>query len=411
MDGTVAKRLRHETSGVPMRRLIVCALLLGFFANLLSTQTTLASDGVAANASVPPTETRTVLVLRSGRVVSGDINQAATGYVIRKAGGQLLVPFDKVLFEAQSLQDAYRKLRLTIPEPTSGHHVSLARWCMAHELLKEARKELHDALVLDPENDSARRMLTRVQESLVPGSTESAAPAKQVERNADGFVRPDAQALSGLSPEAARGYVKTIQPLLMNKCSNAGCHGSRAKSSFRLIRIRRGKGNHRIQVERNLAAVLQFVDYKKPDASPLLKKSQSSHGQLGRAIFYGQYADQQIKSLRDWIRIVAGVEVVELVRAPTDAKTKLPSNSSSTTRKVPSKEDVTLITPNELKLVAAPLKSKRPPSGTSPFDRPVDTAVSMERIKEFVKKPAADAFDPDVFNRQQSPQNPGKGPR
>ena len=372
------------------------------------------NDRVAANASVPPEVETSVLVLHSGRVVSGIINQAATGYVIKKPQGQLVVPFDKVLFEAADLHDAYRKLRLTIPAPTAKHHISLARWCMSRELLKEARKELFDALVLEPSNESARRMLASVQESIRPGSTQTEALPSAVKRTDEGFQAPDARSLSGLDPKAAQQFVRTVQPILMNKCSNASCHGADVKNDFRLIRIRRGRGSHRVYVERNLATTLKFVDLKQPDKSPLLTKPQSSHGRTGRAIFFGSYAESQITALRDWSRMVAGVEpsAADLVLAEkTKSVVKRDRKSDATTLFVPTSSKTPRHVESSLPPRAATLKSNEPTDrpvkskdSLPSINQKVDTTVSPDRVRELVKRPRRDAFDPEEFNRETSVQ-------
>ena len=245
-----------------------------------------------------------MLLLKSGRIVDGKINVTPSGYVIEKPHGRLVIPFEQVKLQAKSLPDAYRKLRATMPLESAGQHMSLARWCLSYELYAEARNELRAALLLEPNRESARRMLRNVQATMNPEIPEKPAPAPP-RLTADGFQAPEAKSLSSLSRESAREFIRTVQPILINKCGNGSCHGTRAKNDFRLTRVRIGRGSHRVFVERNLAATLKFVDFDKPEASPLLSRSSGKHGHGGRAIFYGNYGADQFDALRDWVRLVA----------------------------------------------------------------------------------------------------------
>jgi len=286
---------------------------------------------------------------------------------------------------------------------------------MSHELLKEARKELFDALVLEPSNESARRMLARVQESIRRGSTQPDKDPSSPKRTDDGFKVPEARSLSGINPVAAQQFVRTIQPIFMNKCSNATCHGSQAKNDFRLIRIRRGRGSHRVYVERNLAATLKFVDLKHPDKSPLLMKPQGSHGRTGRAVFYGVFAEKQINSIRDWVRLVAGVDPEDKQSPMSSALAKQNDRSSkrndqtslftpdrppsATSARDNSSRGSSLDKPNR-NTTPSPRQSKLVESLPS-INQQIDTSVSPDRIRELVKSPRKDAFDPEEFNRAQ----------
>ena len=330
------------------------------------------ADGFVLPTDPPPlVNTPGVLVLKSGRAISGRISQNASGFVVEQPHGSIVVPFDFADFPASDLEDAVRQYHKRTPNPTAGFHVNLAQWCLQHQLLDEARTELHAALVLEPHRQDARHMLRRLDALLDPPEAPAAerAPIRQVA----GFDVPEVTSLAGLDPEHARVFTERVQPILMNKCGNASCHGPAAENEFRLTRVRLTGGAHRVHSERNLAVTLRYVDQRSPDRSPLLVVPQGNHGRAGRTIFNGPFAQEQFQTLREWVR---GVAAAKGGSAP-------PSQHPS--------------------LAAGDGPSADPLSGTpDPYAIPASpSSASRTYPAEPAPVPAepADAFDPEAFNR------------
>ena len=246
------------------------------------------------------------LLLKNGRVLKGEIFPSASGYLVRTRSGEVSIPSDSVQFEATSVADVYGKLRDSIPKPTATQHVDLAKWCLLNQLFEEARQELRHALLLEPQFETARTMLSRLDD--VTGN-ETVLPEPEPLHSEMAAPDPDevlqARSLASLPRELSRDYVCTIQPLFMNKCASASCHGPEAPSEFRMTRIRPGRASHRVFVERNLASILKYVDSEKPDDSPLLIRMSDGHGERGRSLFYGLHGSRQIEQLRTWVRAVS----------------------------------------------------------------------------------------------------------
>ena len=91
-----------------------------------------------------------ILVLDTGKVIRGRIVNRNDGYEVAMGSGRLFIPSAQVRFSAADLEDAYRKLRSTFSQLTPSIHVQIAEWCLDNELPLEARRELLDALRLDP---------------------------------------------------------------------------------------------------------------------------------------------------------------------------------------------------------------------------------------------------------------------
>ena len=109
----------------------------------------------------------------------------------------------------------------------------------------------------------------------------------------------------GLPPGAVETFAQVVQPLLMNHCMASGCHGPQSETAFRLMRTPLNQPPGRRLTQRNLHAVLQFVDYNDAQASRLLAAISGPHGTLKAAIFADRQAGHY-KQLADWVNQVSG---------------------------------------------------------------------------------------------------------
>lgn len=284
---------------------------------------------IVKSALADDTEARErVILMTNGRVLTGFASRNAGGWLVEQANGRVQVPIDQVNVVANNLADAYRKQRDAVVEPTPATHMALAQWCISYRLHNEARDELRKCMKLDPEHSAARKLLRRLDDMLDPPEIKTTLKDQMVLKTGDGFVVPDAESLGGLSNEVAAGYTLRIQPLLINKCGNASCHGSTSPAEkpegFHLIPVRPGTNGHRMYTERNLAEVLRYVDVQEPSLSPLIAIPQGTHG--GSAgVFHGAAGSTQIKMLRAWIKTVAQekkTEEEELQNRPSIAARK-----------------------------------------------------------------------------------------
>lgn len=276
--------------------LSVCALVLSIARSL------------AGAEPATPQRDDWLVVMSDGRILRGSVVRHATGYYVERPGGRMLVPHEQIRCVARSLPDAYRQQREAMVNPTSAGLIQLAEWCISYHLYDEAADELRRALRREPQNDVARQMLARLQEQLL------AAPTKPLERpaaNRYGELTPEVESLGGLSRETAATFTSKIQPLLMNKCGNAGCHGQSDDNGFRLTGVRFGSANHRRSAEMNLALVLSSIDIHNPNRSPLLQQIRGGHGGAPVTLFGGPQGTAQLKMLTDWVQAVAAERVAE----------------------------------------------------------------------------------------------------
>ena len=275
---------------------------LGPFALSFVAALPLIALSMSARADEGETRER-VIVMTSGRILTGQMTRNAGGWLVEHASGRVQVPGDQVKVVADSLRDAYRKQRDAIVEPTPGTHVMLAHWCITYRLNDEARDELKKCLKRDPEHEEARKLLRRLDESLTAKTVTPQTTVLPL-RTPDGFVVPDVESLGGLSKETATSFTARVQPLLINKCGNASCHGATSRGEFKLHSTRLGANGNRMHTERNLAEALRYIDIHDPALSPLVTAPQGGHAGA-TAIFHGPQGNEQLKTLRTWIKQVS----------------------------------------------------------------------------------------------------------
>lgn len=257
--------------------------------------------------SAEPDSTREgMLLLWTGRTVQGRIVKNGDSYSVRRSTGEMFVPAGQVRLECRDLVDAYHKLHAALPPDDIEERLLLARWCLTNQLFPQARQEVSDALSLEPGRADIREMLRKLDDTMVSQQSPEKKPelpdrAAQAAKSA-GFDAKDIESLGGLSRESAQTFMRRIQPILMNGCALAGCHTADVTNDFRLQRTSIGSDAGRAVMERNLAAVLRFVDRENPRASPLLTvPQQGNHGRRGGQAFAGTRAKEQSTEMRDWV--------------------------------------------------------------------------------------------------------------
>jgi hypothetical protein len=336
----------------------------------------------AAPLQAAPVTTPSLIIMVDGKVLAGHFTVRPDGYDVATPAGRMFIGSDRVRFTATDLADAYRRMKATYAERTPENHMELARWCLTNKLTEEARREVLDALHLDPNRRDAQRLLSalvddgdRAASSRYSGLTEfasgrsSAAPAFE------------SRSLAGFSKPVAQNFTRHVQPLLMNKCAGVGCHGGHGSSAFQLTSAHRGSSP--TIAERNLAAVLRQVDLTSPDESPLLSVMNTNHASLATPIFRGRTGTQQMETLRNWVRAAVRDITPEAAAEPSPPASEIQLAAASTVEKqirTSAEDQAGLLTPHGRKLTTA------------------DT--DQKFVAQAQRRNAHDAFDPSEFNRR-----------
>ncbi len=362
-----------------------------------------------------------VLVLTSGKVITGKISARPDGYEIVVVAGRIFVPSDMVRFQADSVDDAYIKLRKSLPELTPNNHVELARWCEANKLYVQARRELLDALRLDPNRGEAKRMLQSLisqEERLGAAGIDGTLSTNQPTTSAAAEVSSgtltlsaastsdrtqavETRSLGGFSKPVARDFVQRVQPLLMNKCASGGCHGNGA-GGFSVVSSR--NGSTPVIAERNLAAVLKFVDLQNPRSSPILRAVAGSHGGSAGSVLSGRSGQLQMEQLRAWVTSAAAEISPQTAQSDDNFANAGTGFSGESFTSAPGSQD----SPRAFGEGSADLidsadsgNVKMLPGEGTPHGRRITMSESDARVlQEVAYMNRRDAFDPEIFNRK-----------
>lgn len=328
------------------------------------------ADPPADDRESPPR----LLLLFDGRVIIGDIAEVPGGYSVQRAEGSIVVPFDFVRLTATTLLDAYQKQRDNLEDPNAEQHLNLARWCFQHQLREQAVLELEAALKLEPFRREARELLQlieAVQSAQTPGA-ETDLP----------MTGPDQLTSGGISSDNHLEFVRRIQPLLVNKCGNATCHGSASTNGLRLHNVRTGRRHQRTLSDENLAITLRFVDADFPLHSPLLRAPQDPENPVHRGVFAGALGSQQVELLSNWIHAAA-----------------VDRQLAGRTETAPFEGD------SVIQQAGMSQPSTSDPPGPRIINIPRDAADprsprSSEVLSDILDEERPDAFDPEAFNRR-----------
>lgn len=236
-----------------------------------------------------------VVVLNGGRVYRGVVRQQPNGVEVTNRGGSLVLPRDMVRATAPTLSAAHDKLLADVDATDPDALTDIAGWCHTNGLTEAARGHLVAALTLDPTRDDLRRTLVRVERA-------AAVSARRV-RTASRDRPTTAPAGGGVSAGSLGAFTRAVEPILISRCGNAGCHGGgdRNPRPFRLTTPSRSPAATR----RNLAAAAAFVGDGTAAGSPLLSSCTSRADRRGRTPFSGTGGDASYRLLAAWIAAAA----------------------------------------------------------------------------------------------------------
>lgn len=347
-----------------------------------------------------------VLVLRTGRVLRGEITQVGDRFIVAIGDSdEIAVPVASVDLHCQSLDEAYRRRSERISRVgTVSAHLALADWCLSNELLPQAAEQLMAAQQLEPKNAEVARFERRLQVAARQG--EGTAPARPTP-TPSGAVKLEQQVdldqfTRGLPSGTMEQFTSGIQPLLVNRCGASACHGPNAESSFRLARPAAGRLAARRLTQRNLYASLQYVDKEKPLSSQLILQATQAHGKSRQAPIDPRETES-LRQLANWLtRFQQGST------RPANLEPQPTVLSQRDSARQPETQLVTHLEPvgpstadDELDDTAVPraqLPAAQPPAAQPPVGTPASSTTVTPAAPSAAG--VSDPFDPEVFNRR-----------
>jgi hypothetical protein len=379
-------------------------------AGILGAAVTLADES-PLDKLLPPKDSLAqpkLIVLKSGQVLQGEITGQIGGYAVHSPTGSMIVQYEDVWTSATSLEDAYRRMAANVRNPTANDRVKLAQWCVNAGLRDSARQELLAALVLEPDRLDAKRLLLQIESQ----RTSSTPAGRGVDVTLPtAMTRPrDTAPTAQVAREQMAEFTRRVQPLLLNTCGNAACHGGDQAGDFHLRPTARLS---RLDTAANLQELMRWMDAVNPDNSPLLTEPRQLGG-VHAGLFRGPKGQEQFHRLAQWTHAVAPQAGVSRAAAPAHTPGAILPAAASTPA-----------TGTAWPVMTAAAPSAFPPStsgsGTqAEASRPADHATTTSHhrpadvndafLRKLLDESRPDAFDPEVFNRRVHGAESGRSP-
>lgn len=267
------------------------------------------SDSIQTESS-PPRELRSnvdpdprpgVLLLRNGEVLEGKIVRVGDFYYVAVPHGQVRIRATDVETVCRTLQEGYRFKRQNIQLPSAQQHLELGQWCIRHGLVAEAEQELVEAVRLQPDHPLVPLLQRRIQMAQHPAEPsacsepEASLPAESYEL--EYWVQT-------LPPVVVEEFTQSVQPILLNNCTKAGCHGPKDQGRFSLLKPPSGRLPTRRLTQRNLASTFRWINAQEPLRSPLLAAPLAPHGSVKIPIFGNPHCEAYQRLVR-WVLLAA----------------------------------------------------------------------------------------------------------
>lgn len=348
------------------------------------------------------------VLLGNGNVIEGKTTLVGNHAIVdRGDGNQLKLPARQVVHSAKSVAELYRFRQSQRQYPhVEGFHDD-ARWCFRHHLFDEMKEAIDAAYALDPTHPETVRLRRQLVSAMNHGngniavevdskdtqSTPLAGSAivkiestKAITHHSE-EVSESELAKANLSFQAISYFNNRIQPLLINRCGNAGCHRNDSGSRWQLTHL----GSHMRLSSRmtklNLVATLALIDREDGQASDLLRYATTGHG--GKQDPPLKRGDESaIESLRVWIDEVCQNESLD-VEARLVEFPSLPPTTPAVIS--PGKQNP----PDSISDAVRQVSYEQESTGNPKiFETPTQRQSRPSRLP-VVENP----FDPEIFNR------------
>jgi hypothetical protein len=261
-----------------------------------------------------------VLVLQDGGVLAGTFSRQGDRYVLTRNGGELQVPASRVLVACPSIEEAYDERRKLLGRPSAEVHLALAEWCLRHNLLPQAAREIVDARGLDPNSRQLALLERRLAAAGSPrpqhgarvgADVKTVAHTEPIERTpSENAIQPAAIAIDDLPPGAIERFTRRVQPILVNNCTASGCHQLGGQQEFQLDRALLHDMANRRSTMQNLAATLALIDREQPHLSRLVTMPRQTHGGMRSPVFGPRHA-AAFSHVVEWVALVTNADSSE----------------------------------------------------------------------------------------------------
>lgn len=332
------------------------------------------------------------VLLRNGEVFQGQIQTNGAEVRILLSHGEVRFRASDVEYTAATVRELYLRRQTTLLPGDARERLRLAQWCIRQGLFEDAAAEIEAARVIDPRNPAVDLMARRLELGRQPLAAARAPVA--VTRSSTGLEELD-RLVRGLPEKSVEAFTQRVQPTIMNTCATPACHGAQSDSKLQLLRAGGGRPASRRLTQRNLQALLPWVDQQDPAASQLLKYASTVHA-AGKAPPMARESTQY-RRLVEWVYQMAHAED-RLPAASPDAEHlaepgKVPPATGREVRLAGGTEPVDAGKVHRQGVVHAAWPSE----GSA---QPSQSAASAAAAPDDKAPAGSDPFDPEIFNRR-----------
>ena len=239
------------------------------------------------------------ILLDNGHVLIGKLIDEGEQVLVRLGpGSQMRLPRGRVRGVGHDMHALYVLQRRQLHGSNLDGHIELARWCLRNQQTRDASDLLSELSRRAPRDPQITHLQLQLRQALQPAPI--AAP-RLLPPTVVSKEPPSRQLADGLSRAQLNEFTSRVQPVLLNHCSAAGCHGVVAKSEYKVLRPFSGQALTQRMTSRNLAASLEYIDLNDLPRSPLLLAATELHGDRDAPILNGPRDVNSLRALTDWV--------------------------------------------------------------------------------------------------------------
>lgn len=274
------------------------------------------------------------ILLQDDFVLEGVVTEHLGQIVIRSGRSEIKLPRSQVLCWADSVDGLYQYWIDRRKVTSFEEHLALAQWCLRNDYPAGATRQLIAARKIRPQDPAIGLLDTQLRRYVPKAATapQKATTSLPIENNSslpedapsDSALKSEpvveteeadsVLAKPALSAKAFGAYTTIVQPLLLNRCATAGCHGDSGTEHFRLESDGFGRRLTTSQTRQNVDRVLRYVLRKDIENSPIFVFATKSHGGLDEPPL-GLRDKAAIESLRTWLRELSEDQVSLIAEA------------------------------------------------------------------------------------------------
>ena len=238
------------------------------------TKICLAAVMVVLTAQLPATAVEGVALLTNGNVLQGEIRQLANSVVIKTKSSEIRIPSREVDFVRPTVHDIYLAKSAKLTRNASAARANLVRWCLRYGLRQEAQRELDRLTHYRPSYPGLATLRKQIQRR--QRSSKTLLPTRSPLHQDTQFAKQQSESLS---KQTLTDFVRTVQPLLTNRCALAGCHGKSSQSPYKLLSSSTARAPQNITY-RNLGSTLRQIGRYPAEQTLLWMSARAAHGGL-----------------------------------------------------------------------------------------------------------------------------------